>query len=194
MNLISTIDFSEKFDAQSIYSSQLYGTFFSIYAVIDAEDHIDHYVLKSIKLYTINYKGVLNLEIENASFEPDKSEDDGSVWKWKLWIEVRVKATKLKEYEVKGINNNVFLKSNPNPEGPQKHKIFVERFVKPIHDDGKPLSDGKIFDAEFYYREGIFVEDQAKRKEHLPRKWPIGGSETVGSSGYLCPFALLHVK
>ena len=57
---------------QSIYTSQLYGTFFVVYANFKTEENLakDSYFVKNISLRIMNYKGLINIGIENAVFKP----------------------------------------------------------------------------------------------------------------------------
>jgi hypothetical protein len=143
------IDLGNLSETQEIYSSQLYGTFFGIFASFDCEDKKsnDSYILKKMKLRIINYKGICDLGITNAEIYQIEN-----LPKYILKIEVQA---------IHG------LKSYPleceNLEIPKKNaEILVDRRVKKIHSDESALKNG-IFDNEFYYREGL-----ADENENLP--------------------------
>lgn len=199
MNLITTIDFLERKNAQTIYSSQLYGTFFSIHALMDtnAKPKANHYLINSMKLFVVNYKGILNLGIKRAEFKAVRN----NKWAWNLKIEVEVKRfeeLEEQDFVVKSAKGNKVLKpkmrktENKTAEIRRRSQIFVERYALPV---GKPFSeDKKIFDTENYFREGIInnMASAQRRKDHRPSLW-LMDKPAQAEGGFLCPLSELHV-
>ena len=199
MNLITTIDFLERQNAQSIYSSQLYGTFFSIHALMDTSTKAkdDHYLINSMKLFVVNYKGILNLGIKQAEFKEVRN----NKWAWNLKIEVEVKGfeeLEEQDFEVKSAKGKKVLKpklgktGNKTAEISRRSQIFVERYALPI---GKPFSeDKKIFDTENYFRQGFIknMTSAQRKKDHRPSLW-LKNKPARGEGGFLCPLSELHV-
>ena len=199
MNLITTVDFSEGKNAQSIYTSQLYGTFFSIHALIDTSTTAtdNYYLINSMKLFIVNYKGVLNLGIKQAEFKAEKN----NKWAWKLKIEVEIQGfTEIdkQNFIVKTAKGKKILKpkihqvGNDRPIIKRRSQIFVQRYALPV---GKPFSkDGKIFDDENYFRQGVIrnITRAERKKEHRPTEWS-NLKPAQGGSGFVCPLSELHV-
>lgn len=149
-NFTGYIDLSNNKDFQEIYSSQLYGNFFGIFSSFQVNDiKNDCYELSSMELQLFNYKGVINMGINNA--EIFKVEEG------KFIIKLEVQA--LNDQDSCGFNcNNILI-----PKGSQ---ILVDRRLKKMHADCSALRDG-LFDDEFYYREGgdVFPPRQPKPLE-----------------------------
>lgn len=199
MNLITTIDFSETKNAQTIYSSQLYGTFFSIHALMDTSTTVidDYYLINSMKLFVVNYKGILNLGIKQAEFK----EVRGSKWAWKLKIEIEVQgfeALDEQDFIIKSAKGKKIRKPKLRKLGKQKSKItrrsqiFVERYALPV---GQPFSeDKKIFDSENYFRQGFIknMTSAQRKKDHRPSLW-LKDKPAQGAGGFVCPLSELHV-
>lgn len=188
---------------QSIYNSQLYGTFFGVYAYIkstEITEKPEERKINSMTLQVVNYKGELDLGIEKAEFKPNES--GGGT----LYITVRTvvsnvihnlsgtaKEVKTDQIEVEGINGEICQRGS---------FINVVRYLKPIHadksDSSSALNEG-VCDNEFHYREGTVVP-----KYTLKQKDVIGGRPTepqgefvpncdvgVMQSGHFCPWAEL---
>lgn len=191
-NYLSIIDFSDNENYQSAYSTQLYGTFFSIYLKLKTSEKGNHYVIEELNLKLINYKGVIDLGIEDAVLEYVLADSQyPELWK-KLALRVAVKA---------GSSNN---RDFPVSVSDKSNKIVkngtidFERYVKPMHGGDRPyqaLCNG-LFDSEFYYREGLFENDEAKRTEHVPKLWidRLGPGESHGVGGKICPYNRLIVQ
>ncbi len=189
---------------QSIYNSQLYGTFFGVYAYIRSEK-IDEKkrIVTSMRLEVINYKGELDLGIEKAVYEPKSGGNGGNL---KLHVRAvignslnstsRDAVVKTKDIEVEGIQGERFEKGA---------FINVQRYLKPIHSEksegSEPLNEG-VFDSEFHYREGTIVEGYTLK----PNSTHIGGRPAEAStefaknsdigvtqSGHFCPWAELFL-
>ena len=193
MNLISNLNFSEKKDAQSIYSSQLYGTFFSVFALVDAnKDNGNEYNLESIHLKIMNYKGVVNLGITKAVFEPNKDIENrkGGV------LKIQVQALHTMDVDLFPVENCQGQKLNIGGN------IQTLRYVKPMHVTDSSRGDSysnpeqlknSVFDEEFYYREGkLYDDNMAKKKSHVPTEWE-GSFIFHEAGGWICPFAWLLI-
>ncbi len=149
------LDFSNNKEYQLVYASQLYCTFFMVYAKIDASLTGNDYTLNSIDLHLINYKGILDLGIRQAVFEWIQDNDNPDIYHAKIKIEVQAMySSSPEDCKVKGINTDHTLK-------PRNSYLLVDRRLKPMHPEnqnGKVMLVNGVFDSEFFYREGD-VED-----------------------------------
>lgn len=164
-------------EGQALYHSQLYGTFFGIYAFIESKDAGDKKAMTSMTLQVINYKGVLNLGIEEAHY----NEGDGTID-----ITMRAMSGKVDDIPVVGIDK--LLVSNGD-------SLIVRRYLKPIHSEESKenvaLKNG-VFDEEFHYREGILENQITLKSEHAPNNITGRPTEPEGNfahaqSGWYCP-------
>ncbi|WP_405566505.1 hypothetical protein [Polaribacter sp. Asnod6-C07] len=193
MKLINYVNFGDSENAQAIYSSQLYGTYFSIYALIETSEHEDSknykYNIKSIKLFLMNYKGVINLGITRAIIEPifDNKIQIGA----KLDIEIQGKYEMINELFEVDISND-FIGLNI------KSKINTSRYLRPMHigkdedstvnNRDTPLSSG-IFDSEFYFREGQIMNEDMVRNENIAKTWDSRNEVKSMTGGNFCPYS-----
>ncbi len=198
MEFITKIHLGEKKENenyQCIYSSQMYGTFFSIFALVDTSynDGDDFYTLKGIDLKIINYKGVVNLgiigaELVDKEFDPDNPNE---VTRRLLKIGVKPLLDTPDDVEVDLKSKN--LKCNIGSE------ILVERFLAPMHNDGSTSEANGTFDNELFYREGIYKKDSPiLRTGYEIRFWkdrnkPPRNGYVKSIGGWICPFMLLIV-
>lgn len=200
---IGNLDLKPKQDNwQSVYNSQLYGTFFGVYAKIESEETGNKDVRKitSMTLEVVNYKGELDLGIEDATYIPNGETD---LTGGKIFLTVRAmvnniidpnsKEVKTQEVSVNGIAGMLFKNGEAT--------IHIKRYLKPIHSEKSesemPLKEG-VFDSEFHYREGKVFEGYTLK----PESRTIGGRPTEPEtefiqmsghavSGIFCPFAEL---
>ena len=153
MKLINHINFSTKHQPQdyyqSIYSSQSYGTFFIVYANFKTTEDENNYYVKEIKLKIINYKGLINIGIENASFIKEFDADDISLGGT---LKITLKALDKDEADVHCCDEN-----HPFPKN--NSYLFVDRKLSKMHPQGVNFENG-IFDEEFFYRDGINEDSQ----------------------------------
>lgn len=172
INLITAnIDFSNNEDYQTIYASQLYGTFFAIYAKLTTSKYTDYYTLNDANLYLVNYKGNLDLGIVQADFFEVKNTENNTV-SGGFKIEVQaLYQSKPENLKVKNIDTN--LKFNT-----KESFLFVDRRLKRIHPQNDTndiaIKDG-VFDTEFYYRDGYIDNSKYKAlkvcQSSKPKEW-----------------------
>lgn len=129
---------------QAIYTSQSYGTFYVVYAEFTTEDDNDNYYVKNIKLKLVNYKGLINLGIADATFKPILDADGHSRG---ALINLTVKAFENDSFTVSNCDSN-----HPFPK--KDAQLLVNRNLAAMHSNKSPLEKG-VFDEEFYYRDGI---------------------------------------
>lgn len=191
LNLISSVNLSNNKSGeigQSIYSSQLYGTFFMIYGVFDAsfDESANIYVINSIHLKIMNYKGITNLAITKAFIISNKNEDGTEEYQLKVEVQAKV---------IDENNSEIFLVDNSkNLIIKKEDTIILERFLKPMHqvneeENFSALKNG-VFDEEFFYREGEIINRKtqyvAKRIKQISENKPA-----MSLSGRACPFSFL---
>lgn len=132
---------------QSIYTSQLYGTFFVVYANFKTEENLtnDSYSVKNITLKIMNYKGLINIGIENAEFEAfwDQEQNNslGGI------ITLQLKALASDHCLVRNIDP-----THPFPKG--ESFLMVDRKLSKMSSNPDGIQNG-IFDEEFFYRDGF---------------------------------------
>ena len=173
-DLSANIDFTNRDEYQAIYDSQLYGTFFAIYAKLTINNlGTGEYTLQKAELFLLNYKGNLDLGIVQAEFKiaetpPPNKKVVGGIFK----IEVQAKYTNPTTPILDNVIKKTFKIYN------KKSFLFVDRRLKRLHPqnatNGIALKDG-IFDSEFYYREGFIdnVKNSAIKlqKPLKPKEW-----------------------
>ncbi len=184
MILVNTIDLSNSKETskfyQSIYSSQLYGTFFVIFAKFKTKKISQGYKIKNITLRLMNYKGPINLGISRARFY---SEQIGESYRGVLKVEVEA---------LSGNNNmdfeNVIIKADSRCT--ITNFIEVERSVKEL---SNPIKNG-VFEEEFFYREGFekksgkYELKKVKRGKKTRPKNNFDNDSIIGAiGGTICP-------
>lgn len=201
MEFINYLNLSDKKNGQAIYSSQLYGTFFSIYALIESDKIVKNsktlYVIKQIKLFIINYKGNINLGITKAHLKP-KIFSDFDARQDLIGAELKIELQGL--HQMKSESFAVTIE-NGALELAQNAMIQTTRLLRPIHlKDNIPTTPenrntplyNNIFDSEFFNREGIIVDaDSSRRNEFVASTWNDKNSKKDKGikSGKLCPFS-----
>jgi len=137
MDFIGNLNLNEKNCYQVCYSSQLYGTFFSVFAKFDCVKNGKDYTLNKIEFKVINYKGILDIGIVNVSgFAPGTKNH----------------TIKL---EVKAMGGNQDITFNCAGQIVKENDwLIIERTLLPIHNNTDPIRNN-VFDDEFFYREGL---------------------------------------
>ncbi|MCK5400786.1 MAG: hypothetical protein KAJ28_04060 [Flavobacteriaceae bacterium] len=186
MNLIGNIDLSNETDFQSVYASQLYGTFFMIYAKFKSKQKTK-YELENIELKLLNYKGLINLGLKRAKFIPE-IDDEGNTNGGNIIVEVQALESNT---HIQSVNNVKGNKCNINDI------LKVDRRVAKLTPSGHIKNN--VIDEEFIYREG-FERDQndpdniQKMKTRFVKMSPApygdydtGDSIGSGAAGFICP-------
>jgi len=172
MAYLGYVNLSDHDNYQSVYGSQLYGTFFSLFARFQADKlENDHdgksYLLNQIDFKLINYKGITNIGLNEVS---SISHENNA-----LNLEVQIRALESKsEISLKNLN----LKLSKND------RLIVNRKLLKLHPSGQALENG-IFDEEFYFREGPQPNGEYKKKSPNPNT-PINSKENVEYPGFIC--------
>ncbi len=158
---------------QEIYSSQNYGTFYSIYISFDSEkDETDEKIilLKNIKFKIVNYKGIINLGIVDVMWNPKITREEVG---FKIMVEgmAKDKTFLFPTNKVFKIDTSRF----------SKFVIERELLEMSFFDKTKNPNDNLVFDNEFYYRDGLDFNITHEDNIRVRR----GGMEGAGvSSSY----------
>ncbi|MAW94196.1 MULTISPECIES: hypothetical protein [unclassified Leeuwenhoekiella] len=138
----SIVYLGEKCDQlnQLVYASQLYGTFFTVYAKIETTsgEHTKEREIKTITCHIVNYKGAVNIGLEEVIYNSETGQ-----------IDLHLKALGNTSKEKKCKNLNKFKKSE------SQTLVFRRR----LHHLPKESNLG-VFDTEAYYRDGSFVKQK----------------------------------
>lgn len=130
---------------QAVLSSQSYGTFYMVYAEFTTTEDVNNYYIQNIQLKIINYKGIINLGIEDANFKPVfdtiNNKSIGGL------ITISLKAFEKDMFTVSNVDA-----SHPFPK--LGSTLSTNRVILPMHKNNSPLENA-VFDEEFYYRDGI---------------------------------------
>ncbi len=121
---------------QHIYSSQIYGTFFSIYINL-VNDKSDYNKLVSAQFKLINYKGPINIGIHRV-LKPKK---DGKG----IYFTIYVKGLSSKRTSRKIDLSKFKFRKNVIPV------INIHRKIEPINNGS--AYKGQVFDSENFYRD-----------------------------------------
>ncbi len=187
-DFVHYINLKDKVNYQVVYSSQVYGTFFSIYSKFDAElnETTNEFLINKIDFKLINYKGILNMGITNVK-GPNHYQDEldqAGITNLKLF-NIEVRALKPQEYPF--TEGGFTMKSDDT--------MFIQRTLRRLDDTDRPINDDGIFDEEFYFREGI--RELNDYDDSLPRphtEMPNLSSIDFGfKSGTLCPTSKIVV-
>lgn len=184
-NYQGTIFLKNDLGLQEVYSSQNYGTFYSIYMAFDCVQDIkdkEKVKIKNLKFEIVNYKGVLNLGIVNVIWKP-KADEKSAIFE----IEVEAMTPKRcftfpEEKEFK-IDLKIY------------DKIVIERTLLKMSAFNLSLNpnDNLVFDDEFYYRDGLEFVVNPGSGERDNRRIERPGMEGAGnsSSGKRC-YQVIH--
>lgn len=195
LNLTTTIKCNPdlKDTWQMVYASQLYGTFFAVYAKIVANK--DEKCMNSIDLKLINYKGPINLGIHEATYNVKRKKIsiidhmNGNsltinVLSVTLWIRALT--------EQDGCEKPITIEQSINED---ETYLEINRKLLPLSENGNCVVDG-VFDSEFYYRDGLSKPIPKKldeisglsswKKYNSLDKEDEGNVELLGPGG-ICP-------
>ncbi len=131
---------------QLIYTSQVYGTFFGIYAYFN----INETTLDSIRFKLINYKGIINIGIEDITHQINESNKT---------IEFNITIKGVSEHQdFPHLSNNSSAGSggysiNVPLANIRNYYLEINRKIIPLGAPGKDTVNN-VFDSEFYYRDG----------------------------------------
>ncbi len=122
---------------QLVYASQLYGTFFTVYAVIktSAGRSEKERQITAITCHILNYKGVLNIGLEDVVYNPETGQID---------------------LHLKALGNTTELVSCRGLENFQKSAFEILEFRRRLEYLPEPFNKG-VFEMEEYYRDGYFI-------------------------------------
>ncbi|RXG14222.1 hypothetical protein DSM03_101339 [Leeuwenhoekiella aestuarii] len=132
---------------QLIYASQLYGTFFAVYAKISSsrtESDKTGRQIDEITFRVVNYKGIIDIGLEKAEYNISTKE-----------IDLFVKALGNTSKEIKCKNLNKLRK--------EKEDILV--FRRQIEYLPNRNNSG-VFEIEKYYRDGTFTQERPDYESH----------------------------
>lgn len=187
---------------QSVYFSQVYGTFFSVYAKFKVDPHRSTlssnpdepstYHVESVKFKVANYKGILDIGIQNvrgpAEFMCDINQ---------TLPPAKHGTIKAFVFEMRAMGGYDSGSTQPTIDYPEisldmefksKDILYFRRVQKHLHSDTSRLKEG-LFDDEFYFREGIDSNKFGTRKySENDRQIPDWNDVNFGfNSGVLCP-------
>ena len=174
-NFICTFNLKDQNDKQFVYSSQLYGTHFCVYAkvVLDSTET----KINGLKFYLINYKGILNLGLIK-----DKMENQQVVFSdGEINFRLHLRA-------LESTHGETLFCTLPLNEIPVNELNFMEidRKLHPLsstNGENHPFT-GQVFDSEFFDRDGVFVQ---------PRINPEDNSVEARAPGLRCRTARLKL-
>lgn len=166
-NYHTTVLFRNDLGYQEVYSSQNYGTFYSVYLNFNVEtdpDNEDLIILTEIEFKLINYKGVVNLGISDVEYVISENNEPKFI--------IHVQAM---------VGRRVFPYGDQEIDLSQLDKtLIIERTLLklPNFDANESPNDNSIlvFDDEFYYRDGPNVP-----RAKLPQAGMIGAPAQSGS-------------
>ncbi|GAA0726328.1 hypothetical protein GCM10009430_33180 [Aquimarina litoralis] len=204
---IGNVDLTDNENFQFLYGSQLYGTLFGIYGKFTTTEAEEGYYIQEIEFKTINYKGILNINIsdlkrpESKDYQPpqDPNADEESpmptIQKVLVFL-IEVQALKTADPDIEYMN---FIHQNGGNENGIKvdknNFLHFDRRLKKIHENGEALKNN-VFDSEFYYREGI-LQDGDQYPEVCPKpKTQSDGpvSLLMSHSGGICPRGTVKIR
>lgn len=192
LNLTSTIICKSelKENWQMVYASQLYGTFFAVYAKINADE--TNKQINTIDLKLINYKGPINLGIHRADYNQKRK-------KYRILDHILEKSIEVNLISitlwVHGLSDRVSLEEpiTVNCDAEDSY-LEINRKLLPLSKDDNLVVNG-VFDSEFYYRDGLGIPTAINSEEvDGLATWPdfnnpdynSGEMELAGPGG-ICP-------
>ncbi|WP_024772144.1 hypothetical protein [Aquimarina macrocephali] len=194
MNYSTNVFFKEKDERyQLVYSSQMYGTFFGVYACFT----VSKTTVESVRFKLINYKGPLNIGLKHVDFlglieeqlEPEKDDITGPIINCMAF-----------DLTLQALHPEVTFPPKTDPEQlincnltdlQNDHYLSVRRKFEKI---GSSAIEGGIFDSEFYYRDGLrseyeFGNNFQTYRQGRPEKTQLTGSAKIidKGTGKICP-------
>lgn len=148
LDIVINLRKEDTINYQLVYASQLYGTFFCVFAKLNIADK----KLVTIELRLVNYKGQINIGMlpETCGTWVDGSEG--------FEITMHLKANDGKHQYNEG--DEIIVACNEKPIADLDHIVF-RRALHPMYQIAneefvKQLSKG-LFDSEFFNRDGAFI-------------------------------------
>lgn len=190
MNLFGSIHLSDgrrrkSTNYQSVYSSQLYGTFFSIFGKFQTKSDNENYYLYRATFKLINYKGIINMGITRID-EPYLRVTNSGTTHYDIQLEVKALHD----------NDKVTLNFNTPLIIPKKNSFMnIDRKLIQMHHPKKSALENNIFDEEFYYREGVKSNLEVSDTQRKPRHqlWDNAFAGIQGDSKK-CPRSKLMIR
>lgn len=155
LNISTTVSLGEESKKrwQTVYISQLYGTFFIVYALFNFDR--EKSCLKSVSLRLINYKGPINLGIKTAKYLPQRkkvliieNEDGMPIEKIINTVSIKLEVQALNPVVQKDVEVTCILNNTGTD-----YYFEIARHLVPM-EEGEHLVNG-VFDSEYYYRDGL---------------------------------------
>jgi len=183
-----TIFLKNNLGLQEIYSSQNYGTFYSIYMSFDCERNICEdskiVTLKNLQFKIVNYKGLINLGIVNIIPKPKSSDKE---YVFEIEVEGAVSRRSYNLSKEKPMYSTIEIDLDKF-----KH-IIIQRTLLKMSSFNENINPNDpqnlIFDDEFFYRDGLKFD--IKDEEYVrPKRGGMDGSGS-NSSGKRC-FTVAH--
>lgn len=187
---------------QLIYTSQVYGTFFSVYAKFNIDedqstinsdlDTKSSFWVKSIDFEVINYKGLINIGLADVILPVHYMDEVNETLNQESQNTIKVFNLVMRGmggFNQEGTTDGL-LKTSISKDLEMEIKsddtMYFKRTMKRLHEDGREVGNG-IFDEEFYYREGI--PPFKARKEIIPDEaMPnLANIKFRSTSGPMCP-------
>lgn len=165
-------------DFQLVYASQVYGTFFGIYARFDFARQSERLKLNKITFRIINYKGQINIGIDAVGLPPYKQKDPKNL---NITFHLKGYMPALQDYECDFTKDEIYLEDGSQITFKRTMRNFTER-----PDDTFNMG---AFDDEFYFRDGLF-----------PIKAPVSDLEDKIEAqfpnriGKRCPWNIVRVS
>lgn len=166
MNYSSNVIFKEGYtDIQTIYASQIYDTFFGVFAsfhVSNITNESDKKLLTKVEFHLINYKGPLNVELFGNFDRPTKvSNEFVTGYRFGLKIGHTVAS---KAYQDKiTLDLSKMYAGDGGLKFSDGDFFIVERKTIPLAGENSNINDPKnnafvngVFDSEFYIRDGAY--------------------------------------
>lgn len=155
-------------DIQTVYASQVYGTFFGVFATFHVQDIPNNNVerlLTSVDFYLINYKGPLNLKL-NANFDKPTRISTLQADKPYSGHKFILKVQHTPDSQAYQPKVTLKLKDMYPTEGgikfAQNEFFITERKTIPLAGEGSDTTNlanafvNGIFDSEFFTRDGAY--------------------------------------
>ena len=165
-------------DFQLVFASQVYGTFFGIYARFDFTRQSERFKLNKITFRIINYKGQINIGID-AVKPPEYNKNDPKNLNFIFYLKGYMPP--LQDYECDFTRDEIYLEDGSQITFKRSMRNFTER-----PDDTFNMG---VFDDEFYFRDGLF-----------PIKAPVSDLEDAIEAHYpnrigkRCPSNIVRVS
>ncbi|NVJ46013.1 MAG: hypothetical protein HWE07_02765 [Cytophagia bacterium] len=179
MKFIGNINLTNKDDYQAIYASQLYGTFFMVFAKFTCEYSSEKkaYIMQKIDFRLVNYKGLINIGIKSVQGIEKR-------------VDLKNNQYNLVRLELQGLKTDSKDKSLPCSgfELKQGDCLVIDRTTVKMH-NGTALNQN-VFDEEFYYRHGIEPNDNYRERSPGP---DADGDINIKGPDSICPRAMNFV-